>query len=538
MMQAMQAMQTDAASGQIDDRSLAMGYRESQAAAGAGTLTAVILEDGAVSLNGRQYPPETVERLLQHTQEDLADPDALPITCYVNHAAADEDDALRLCGRVVAIWREGTKILARIALAPTQAGRELAALSAGGYLRSVSIRASGCELQPSPSGPPLVVEKPGERCCIRGVDFTASPGLADVARIVSVDPAPVSAVPVLAGAEGQRGEKILTESFSCSWDQGVIRMQQDSCEEMREDTIEPLVRGTSPGMNDSPTTGDYARRMMELPPTADPYGGAHPALEAHRTVHDHVAAVLDSALAPMHGQQEAVRGAGCALLQEAGRVLAQRHVERLVKAHDESAKVLGYECHECYKEALATARKQQANEPDSDDQMEQQRKTMTIEEAQRLLAEAGYRIERPKTREEQLLSQLEAQSKQLDLLREQVERLTAASARPSGPRVPAWWAGTSHPGRTSGAMTGAGAEEDPRPRRKSLVEGANTSPSLAREPIVYRNGDYLRERYDQIEWSRLVDRSYPLPEWINIDWLVNELAQAACAAAEERLMFS
>ena len=105
------------------------------------TLTTCWLEDGAISLNGRQYPREAVDRLIQSAQLQLSNPSAAPLTCYISHDAADQDDSLKLAGKVTGVWREGPKAMASIDIANTSAGRDMATQSVGGYLRTMSLRA-------------------------------------------------------------------------------------------------------------------------------------------------------------------------------------------------------------------------------------------------------------------------------------------------------------------------------------------------------------------------------------------------------------
>ena len=148
---------------------------------------------------------------------------------------------------------------------------------------------------------------------------------------------------------------------------------------------------------------------------------------------------------------------------------------------------------------------------------------MTPQEAARLLEAAGYKVEAPKTKAQLLEEQLAAQKAEIDALKALVQgRQTQQPAQQAAPQ------------------------------RRSLVEGANVGLSNAsaswvtpqnqpaqdggqRPGVVrYRNGDYLRERFNEIDWPRLADRSYPIPPEINIEWLVNELAQTACAMVEEK----
>src|SRR5260221_5339974 len=82
------------------------------------------LEDGAISQNGRQYPAEAVSTLIRNAQTDISDPSQPPLTCYISHAAADNDSTLELVGKLAQVWREGSKAMAYIDVPDTRAGRD------------------------------------------------------------------------------------------------------------------------------------------------------------------------------------------------------------------------------------------------------------------------------------------------------------------------------------------------------------------------------------------------------------------------------
>src|SRR5690349_14464855 len=148
------------------------------------TIKTCWLEDDAVSLNGRQYPREAVDRLVQSAQVALSDPDGLPLTCYLSHDKADQDSTLDIAGKITRVWREGNKAYANIDIPNTQTGRDIATLVKGGFIRSQSLRASGAEMRlnqdrtfPQVTGTGLKLE---------GIDFTTRPGLSQTARITDV----------------------------------------------------------------------------------------------------------------------------------------------------------------------------------------------------------------------------------------------------------------------------------------------------------------------------------------------------------------
>jgi hypothetical protein len=130
---------------------------------------------------------------------------------------------------------------------------------------------------------------------------------------------------------------------------------------------------------------------------------------------------------------------------------------------------------------------------------------MTKEEAIRLLAESGYDVKAPKTKDELLQEAMDAklaeQRKQMEdqqaLISAQLEemkKLLADRANPYAAHV----------------------------QRKSLVEGATATDSSKRP--YYRNGDYIREKLNaEGVREQLLDRSRPLPADINPEHLLKEL---------------
>lgn len=147
-------------------------------------IKSYFLEDNATSLNGRKYPTASVNRLVQSAQAQLSDPDALPLTCYLSHAHADTGETRALVGRIAAVGKEGAKAFAMIDIPDTTAGRDVATLIRGGYIRSQSLRAINAEMYLDKDSPlPLVG---GANLQLEGIDFTTSPGLPQVARIADI----------------------------------------------------------------------------------------------------------------------------------------------------------------------------------------------------------------------------------------------------------------------------------------------------------------------------------------------------------------
>jgi hypothetical protein len=141
------------------------------------------LEDNAVSLNRRKYPPDTVNRLVQSAQAQLSDPNSLPLTCYLSHDHADMDESLALVGKITGIGKEDGKAFALIDIPGTDAGRDMVTLLRGRYIRTTSLRASNAEMiLDKNESLPLVG---GSNIRLDGIDFTTSPGIPQ-ARIVDI----------------------------------------------------------------------------------------------------------------------------------------------------------------------------------------------------------------------------------------------------------------------------------------------------------------------------------------------------------------
>ncbi|SRR5579871_2055748 len=539
----------------------ASGAKESAAQAGAAAAFApkarvarikvCWIEFDAMSLNGRQYPRETVEKLVRNAQTDLADPNALPITCYISHREADEDDTRELVGRVTEVWMEGTKGYAWIDIPDTEAGRDVASLSAYGYIKTISLRASGvAQKLDRGRSVPQVVEVVGERATLNGIDFTTNPGLAKVAHIDQVMLEAAKRAGLAEDFDLPGGSILIMERGAMTKQATATKAGQQATpagaeaqgNQLTEAGLADLVSGITSGTDGDQTADGYQQKMMSLPPRNQDQLG---------TTGRPMTPELESALGEAHDRIAMVQGRSCApsaesaygqrILQEAGRSLSGKNDSHLDVAHDHLAHALGKDCEGARSKAAAPV----PLVPDNDNDMEsaatrtaatlKETKTMTPQEAARILEAAGYEVKAPKTKAELLEEKLAAQAQQIEELKKLVEGRTAG-------------ANSANQAQGQGAQQG-----QPAPQRRSLVEGANvgvdTLPPWMRQtpaqaasvqgqtgqPVVrYRNGDYLTERFAEIDWARLADRSYPIPDFVNPEWLVNELAQTACAMLEEK----
>lgn len=497
-------------------------------------IKSYFIEDDAISLNGRQYPKEAVDRLIQSAQMQLSDPNALPLTCYLSHDKADQDSTRDISGKITHVGREGTKGYALIDIPDTTAGRDAASLVAGGYIRSQSLRASGAEMKmdrertfPQVGGTGLKLE---------GIDFTSSPGLSQVARITEL---------VTESHEPQT----INEVFNAHPSTMILEDLPSMSTEIQEETISPLTSGNSVGMTNDDPRDDYSKRLYTMPPTA-PTDEFPESVGDLSSVHDRLAYVMGMKCGP--DTMEAVRrfGTGVVLereqLQEAGAKFASSTRKHLMKAHDGVAGHLNMPCmgdgdtdaddkpgmgpgfsgagmQKGDEDSMSDSDKESLTKQDVEKMLREElrkitvtprsqppvqketKKAMTKEEAARLLAEAGYEIKAPKTKDELLQEamdtklaeqrkQMEDQQALISAQLEEMKKLLADRANPYAAHV----------------------------QRKSLVEGATATDSSKRP--YYRNGDYIREKLNAPgAREQLLDRSRPLPEDVNPEHLLKEL---------------
>ena len=469
------------------------------------------LEDDAISLNGRKYPREAVNRLIQSAQVHLSDPDSPPLTCYLSHDEADRDATLALAGKVTDVGRENTKAYAWLDIPDTATGRDAATLVAGQYIRTMSLRASGAEMRmDSESAFPLVG---GSNLKLEGIDFTSSPGLPQVARISDI---------VTESHEPQA----INELFHARPSALIIEQEEDTMDQaITEEQVDPMASGTTKGISDMGDPHDkYSKRQYEVP-NVQMNGEAH----IDQQIHDHISGAMNLECSTMtHAESLRAR----ASLLEAGAKFNKTAKMHLMAAHDAVASKLGVECAsggtgkmaddgmqdgddddkkmEHYdatalittlREALTPSQKARQEAPAPAKEIKPK---MTPQEAAQLLAEAGYSVQPPKTKEEQLQEQLATMQAEFD--RKLAEQLAASKQEQVE------------------AFKQAIAESKlpaPPPQRRSLVE---STPS--RQRPYYRNGDYLREKMQSMDFERLLDRSAPMPEGIDPERLLRELYPA------------
>lgn len=469
------------------------------------TLQVCWIEDGVRSLNGRLYTREAVDLLIASGQRKLSDTNALPITCFLSHADADNDHTHALIGRVTKIWREGPRGIALIDLADTGPARDALALVLGGYLRTESLRAKNAELRADKRYDVPVVG--GANLELEGIDFTNYPGLEQVARIQQVQLAESTA------------NQLLTEVFSITpFAIAVIQEGQSMLENINEVgsnnmAANPSTSGNAPCMTNDPTQDNYGKRMYQTPPMSDGLmqGMTVPIQTIDvQEAHDRIAMVQNRSCAPA---RESARWTKVAktltqnerILLEAGKSLSAKNDAHLDAAHHAVARHLGMSCEGVNNKQGKSYDPDQdgGDDPIKQNNMESAAKkgtsSMTEEEALKLLEAKGYTgMQKPKTEAELLKEQLavlqaeqaalrEAQTKQLEEMKTIITQAQQAQSAP---------------------------------QRRSQVLGANIDDALPKQTPLY--GKHLQEQINQLNWGALADRTCPLPENIPLDLLQRE----------------
>ncbi|MBI3948029.1 MAG: hypothetical protein HY321_19085 [Armatimonadetes bacterium] len=145
------------------------------------------LVQGALSRNGRYYPPEVVASAAAQAGET-------PLTVYARHRDALEGAGLPV-GRVDRLYLDGRELKYEARLAPTRLGRDLQALIEGGFVVGASIRAFPYSSRRARWGDREVEWI--DSLTLRGIDFTDDPGVPEAAgfTILEAGPVPIGSVP-------------------------------------------------------------------------------------------------------------------------------------------------------------------------------------------------------------------------------------------------------------------------------------------------------------------------------------------------------
>lgn len=530
------------------------------------TIQVCWISDGAESLNKRIYPASTVDKLIASGQRKIANPNGLPVTCFLSHADADDDHTPALIGKVVRIWREGSKGMADIDLADTSHARDALGLISGGYIRTESLRASNAELRVDGHyNMPIVA---GDGIELDGIDLTNYPGLEQVARIERVRL-----------AESSHTHPPLTETFSIAPQavaiHEVFHAHTDTLVEQFEQKEgfmpekKPVDAATQPasaplteagdnkpvqysptsgntvGVTSDPTQDAYAQRMYAAPPmTSGTMQGMAQAPEIMEA-HDRIAMVQGRDCAPA---RESARWAVAysrmsesdrKTITEKGKSLSTKNDAHLDVAHDALAKHAGMTC-EGVNNKKSTDPDNDGDDdstndpmknPDwADDQTNQQnnmeskpkgKRTMSVEEARKLLEANGYTgFQAPKTDAEKFREEIaamqqamqEAQKQKDEAYAKQIEEMRALITPQVSTKI-----------------------EEAAPQRKSMVSGSNvTGNSTSIRSSLYSNGKYLKEQISNADWEQLADRTCPIPDGLNIDHLIREFEQLYAVQYDNR----
>lgn len=467
------------------------------------------ITDGARSVNGRVYPAETVNRLIASGQRKIADPDGLPVTCFLSHKDADSDHTPALIGKATRIWRSGADGMALLDIADTTHARNALGLIVGKYICTESLRASNAELRTDPRYDVPIVT--GNNIELDGIDLTNYPGLEAVARIQQVH--------IAESAPAQP----LTEVFALA--PTALQIQQQPAQQKGQsmskihEAGDNTVNGYTPtsgdtvGMTNDPPQDSYGQRMYQQPEmtTGTMQGMTDASGVDLREAHDRIAMVQNRTCAP---SQESARGQAIlrgmseserASVTEGGKALSLKNDAHLDKAHDALAHHMQMTCEGMNNKipsgpppsAQADDGMQDGDDDDNNNESATKGKApMTREEqlaeARKLLEAEGYsNITPPPTAEQQLRESL------LSDLRKEF----AAQLAPQQQAAPS----------------------EPAPQRKSMVEGANVDKNSAKP--YYQPGQYLRERINGMDWAGLADRTRPLPPDLDMKHLIREFEQ-------------
>jgi 2'-5' RNA ligase len=458
-------------------------------------LKVQFLRDNAISRNGRQYPTETVNRLVNSGQNAIESGDI--INAYICHGVADDDNPLVVSGKATKFWKEGDSAFAQFDIPDTTTGRDMVSLLAGGYIPpTMSLRATNAEMAVQRGkGIPQVV---GDNIALRGVDFTSRPGIPD-ARIqdLTLENAAIESEGTLRDSFFLENISLISESEQedeSAMARNAKASETKPQEQVNEDAnqiLKPLVSGDSQGMDDSTPGSAYSQKYPQTNadiPTVDYLKQANESVQA---IHDHVASAL---------------GMNCAPSAQEARKFSKAVTKHMVESHDVAAKHLGLECVGAYQDMQTQAPPEpaDADDNDTDDNMEsvsvrqapapkkaKEQTKMTPEEARAVLEAQGYTVQQPKTEAEKLQEAFEAK---LAAQQKQFEEALAKQQE---------------------AMKTLFEQQNPAPRaqRKTLVESAtNEQQPLANSPRARRSR--IQENLLNAEWEELADRSAPLPEGV------------------------
>ena len=424
------------------------------------TLPICFLEYNARSLNGRIYPKPTCDAIFQAAQEQLAHPEnySHPPTTFVSHEDANGNVNTHLVGGPTKVWQEGNKFWANVDLADTSVARDMLGLAEGGYLKSASMRVLGVELRHDRNfDVPLVVVPEGVTPEFLGIDLTTRPGLAKVARIQ----------PVLYESQTQMP---FTEEFSLN---NVMIESRLSTPEKGHPMAIPI----------------YLQVIAEAL-TAD--------RQAHQGIHDHLAGVLDATVAAKHGSESARLIASVeSELSEEGKAIAKQHATRLAAAHDMAAHQLGTECEGCYKESLGIPLDSDQDGPDVPPNQQKGEENLTPEQMIEALKAAGYNINPPKSKEQELQEAFDAK------LAAQKKEFNEQFA----------------------ALQNNNNANNPPQRQTQSLGGVNSGNPNEFEPeYIYQEGDYLQGKLHPKNWKALANRRVPWPQDVDPNQALFELA--------------
>ena len=143
----------------------------------AATIRGVFLKPG-LSKNRRLYTRGNIAKAVERMKATLASGEGMPLNMATSHAAAFQDDATSTVGRItdVKLLADGSAQF-EAEIANTAAGRDVANLTAGKFIKGVSIRGEWRGEPQTVTHSDGMEATTADDLAIHGIDFTNSPGV-------------------------------------------------------------------------------------------------------------------------------------------------------------------------------------------------------------------------------------------------------------------------------------------------------------------------------------------------------------------------
>jgi len=143
----------------------------------AATIRGVFLKPG-LSKNRRLYTRGNIAKAVERMKQTITSGEGMPLNMATSHAAAFQDDATSTVGRItdVRLLPDGSAQF-EAEIANTAAGRDVANLTAGKFIKGVSIRGEWRGEPQTVTHSDGMEATTADDLAIHGIDFTNSPGV-------------------------------------------------------------------------------------------------------------------------------------------------------------------------------------------------------------------------------------------------------------------------------------------------------------------------------------------------------------------------